>query len=218
MTATETSLDRKLAAELLSIGAVTFEPGRPYTWASGLRSPVYCDNRLTISYPDIRSLITDGFAGIIERESYHPDVIAGTATAGIPHAAWLAGRLDLPMVYVRSAPKGHGKGRRTEGRLNEGSTVVLVEDLVSTGMSSLDAVGALREEGARVVAVVAVFSYGLPASKRAFDAAGIPLHALTSFSALLAAARESGRIDEEETKEVEAWQSDPEGWSQRIGG
>ncbi|HEX7069792.1 MAG TPA: orotate phosphoribosyltransferase [Rhodothermales bacterium] len=213
-TEAETSLERKLAAELLSIGAVAFNPEKPYTWASGLLSPVYCDNRLTISHPRIRRLITDGFAGVVASTGYRPEVVAGTATAGIPHAAWLADRLELPLVYVRSAAKGHGRGRRVEGALDSGRRVVLVEDLVSTGMSSLDAVSALTDEGAVVIAVLAIFTYGLPAAQKAFSGAGVPLHALTSFEVLLDTARKEGRIDSAEAEKVADWHRDPQAWSE----
>lgn len=211
-------LERTLASELLSIGAVSFNPDQPYTWASGLRSPVYCDNRLTISYPPIRRLITDGFARVVAEHGYQPEVIAGTATAGIPHAAWLADRLELPMVYVRSAAKGHGQGKRTEGRFDQGAAVLLVEDLVSTGMSSLDAVRALEEEGAKVIGVVAVFTYGLEASREAFARTNVPLHALTDFSTVLKVAHAEGTIDAAASETIAAWQRDPRAWSDGFTG
>lgn len=208
----EPALEQMLATELLDIGAVSFSPDEPYTWASGIRSPVYCDNRLTISYPAVRRLITDGFARILAESNYHPDVIAGTATAGIPHAAWLADRLERPLVYVRSAAKGHGRGRQVEGLLEPGRKVVLIEDLVSTGMSSLQAVNALIEEGANVQAVLAIFSYGLDAAARAFAEARIPLHALTSFHTVLQTAQEQGRVDSHASESIAEWQQDPGGW------
>lgn len=206
-------LDRHLASALLAIGAVTFRPRNPYTWASGLRSPIYCDNRLTISYPHIRRMITDGFAALITRQNYVPGVIAGTATAGIPHAAWLAERVALPLVYVRSSPKGHGQGRRTEGRLEPDAPALLVEDLVSTGMSSLNAVDALRAEGARVLAVLAIFSYELPAAEHAFARADVPFHVLTTLTSVLDVASSEGHIDPDSREALSAWQRDPEGWS-----
>ena len=216
-TGDELALEQRLARELLSIGAVSFRPDEPFTWASGIRSPVYCDNRLTISFPSVRRLITDGFARIISEADYEPDVIAGTATAGIPHASWLADRLALPLVYVRSAAKGHGRGRQVEGRLEAGQRVVLIEDLVSTGGSSLQAVRALSDEGADVQAVLAIFSYGLEASAQAFSDAGIPLHALTSFSTVLSEAIHKGMVESSARESIGDWQRDPAGWGGRIG-
>ena len=213
----ETPLDDQLARALLSIGAVSFRPEDPFTWASGLRSPVYCDNRLTLGYPSVRRLIADRFAAVIAHEGYAPQIVAGTATAGIPHAAWLAERLDLPLSYVRSAAKSHGKAQRVEGRAVSGAEVVLVEDLVSTGRSSLDAVDALHEEGADVLAVVAIFSYELPAAQEAFEQARLPLHVLTSFSSLLAVARLAELLEPEAASAVEEWQRDPVSWSKRYG-
>ena len=213
MTEIQSTLERELASALLEIGAVSFSPEKPYVWASGLRSPVYCDNRLTISHPGIRRLIRDGFVRIIEEQGLDPDVIAGTATAGIPHAAWLADRLNLPMVYVRSSAKGHGRGRRTEGRFGEGDDLVLVEDLVSTGMSSLDAVDALEEEGGRVRAVLAIFTYGLPAAASAFSERNVPLFTLTQFRTLVDVAERAGTIGPDAVDRIRAWHRDPAGWS-----
>lgn len=203
-----------IADDLLRIGAVSLSPGEPFTWASGMRSPVYCDNRMTLGHPPVRRRITDGFLGLIERHGLEADVIAGTATAGIPHAAWLADRLERPMVYVRSAAKTHGRSRRVEGPLTAGQRVVLVEDLVSTGMSSLAAVDGLTGEGARVSAVLAIFSYGLPDAVRAFEEAGIELHVLTTFDHLLRAATRSGRLDADALRSLRAWHADPVAWSE----
>lgn len=211
-------LAETLSDDLLRIGAVTLSPGSPFTWASGLRSPVYCDNRMTLGHPDVRRRIAEGFRDAIVTHALAPDVIAGTATAGIPHAAWLADRLALPMAYVRSKPKEHGRSRQIEGPLPAGSRVVLVEDLVSTGMSSLAAVQALRDAGAAVAAVVAIFSYGLPSAGRAFAGDGVPLFVLTTFADLLAAAERTGRIDAAEAASLRAWHTDPQGWSDRITG
>ncbi|MDX1421297.1 MAG: orotate phosphoribosyltransferase [Rubricoccaceae bacterium] len=208
----------EVARDLLRIGAVLLRPDAPFTWASGLRSPIYCDNRLTLSEPPVRRRLTDGFAALLEREGLAPDVIAGTATAGIPHAAWLADQLGLPMVYVRSSPKGHGRGNRIEGRLVEGARVVLVEDLVSTGGSSLAAAEAVQEAGAEVLAVVAVFSYGLPQAASAFAAAGLPLHTLSDYGALLDVARAEGRLDDAALATLRAWREDPQAWSDQRGG
>ena len=205
----------EVARDLLRIGAVLLRPDEPFTWASGLRSPIYCDNRLTLSEPALRRRLTDGFLAVLDREGLAPDVIAGTATAGIPHAAWLADRLEKPMVYVRSSPKGHGRGNQIEGRLGEGARVVLVEDLVSTGGSSLAAVEALRAAGAEVLAVVAVFSYGLDRAEAAFRDAGVPLFTLSDYGALLDVARAEGRLDDDALAALRAWREDPEGWKAR---
>ena len=206
-------LGRRLAARLLDIGAVAWSPGEPFTWASGLKAPLYCDNRRTIAYPDVRRLITAGFADVIARHSFAPDVIAGTATAGIPHAAWLADRLGLPMAYVRSKPKGHGQQRAIEGVIEGGQRVVVVEDLVSTGGSSIAAAEAVQAAGADVAAVLAIFSYGLAQAEATFADGRPPLVTLTSFPTLLDVARERGRLDEETLATLRAWQRDPEGWS-----
>lgn len=211
----ERDFSAELADDLLSIGAVSFSPDLPYTWASGMLSPVYCDNRLTLGYPAVRRRITDGFTQAVEGTDV--DVVAGTATAGIPHAAWLADRLGLPMVYVRSAAKGHGKSRRVEGPLAEGSRVVLVEDLISTGMSSLAAVQGLRDEGASVVLLVAIFSYGLPVAREAMGRDGVDVRVLTSFDRLLDAAARSGRLSADGLDSLRDWYRDPAAWSVARG-
>ncbi|MBT8399958.1 MAG: orotate phosphoribosyltransferase, partial [Rhodothermia bacterium] len=182
---TDSSLSDRLALELIRIGAVVFSPDQPFTWASGIRSPVYCDNRLTMSHPHVRRLIADGFEGVLRREGPRLDVVVGTATAGIPHAAWLAERLNLPMAYVRSSKKSHGRENLIEGKIIPGSQAVVVEDLVSTGGSSLNAVGAVRASGATVDLVLAIFSYNLPGLDAAFHEAGVRLVPLTTFGTLV---------------------------------
>lgn len=211
---TEPSLARQIADDLLEIGAVTFSPGNPFTWASGLRSPVYCDNRLTISFPAIRRRIRDGFRDVLRRTELHVDAVVGTATAGIPHAAWLADALDLPLAYVRSKPKAHGRESQVEGRLVSGSRTVVVEDLVSTGGSSATVVNALGAAGVQVEAVLAIFSYGLDAAARSFENLGVPLYPLTGFEALFAAARARDLLSEKEIHSIRDWRADPEAWSQ----
>ena len=207
-----------VARDLLRLGAVLLRPDDPFTWASGLRAPIYCDNRLTLSDPAARRRLTDGFAEVLDREGLSPDVIAGTATAGIPHAAWLADRLEKPMVYVRSSPKGHGRGNRVEGRLDVGARVVLVEDLVSTGGSSLAAFEALRAAGIEVLAVVAIFSYGLARAHDAFRAAALPLFTLSDYEALLDVAQADGRLGAEAVAALRAWRENPQAWSDRFAG
>lgn len=204
------ALAGRLAGQLLDIQAVSVT-GRDnlFTWVSGIRSPIYCDNRVTISYPAVRTAIAQGFAALIRRLCPDAEVVAGTATAGIPHAAWVAQELDKPMIYVRSTPKGHGKGNQIEGRLDPGAKVVLIEDLLSTGGSSLKAVEAIQETGAQVVAVLAIFSYGFPEVARRFGEAGIPFHTLTDYSVLLPLAVERGYVSPEELPALTAWRENP---------
>lgn len=210
-------LSRRLAGELMSIGAVTLSPRRPFRWASGLLSPVYCDNRLTLGHPAIRQMICEGFRELIELNDLPCDLVAGTATAGIPHAAWLADRLDVPMVYVRSTVKAHGKGQQVEGVIGEGQNVVVVEDLVSTGMSSTAVISPLTEMGAQVSAVVAIFTYGLSRAAEAFAASGVPLFTLTDYPTLLEVASESGAVDEADRISLSEWYRDPVSWSKEAG-
>ena len=178
---------REVAKLLVSIGAVEVrtDPAQWFTWASGERAPVYCDNRVVISFPDARGRIAASLASSIRKSYPDVEVIAGTATAGIPHAAWVASLLELPMVYVRGSAKEHGKGKRVEGRALRGERVALVEDAVSFGGSSLSAVAGLEAEGGKVVGVQAIYSYGFPKAKERFAAAGVALLALTDFDALV---------------------------------
>ncbi|GIV60912.1 orotate phosphoribosyltransferase [Rhodocaloribacter litoris] len=215
MTNTLTEWARRIAGDLLEIGAVVLAPERPFTWASGLRAPVYCDNRLTLAYPPVRRRIAEGFHTLLQAQGLAPEAVVGTATAGIPHAAWLAERLDLPMAYARAKPKAHGRGNQVEGRIEAGQRVVVVEDLVSTGGSSVAVVEALQAVGADVLAVLAIFSYRLPAAEAAFAAAGVPLFTLTDFDTLLATARARGALAPEAVAVLEAWRQDPERWSNR---
>lgn len=204
------ALAEKLAAMLLEIKAVSIVgQDNLFTWVSGIKSPIYCDNRITISYPVVRTAIAKGFAAMIQEAFPGADVIAGTATAGIPHAAWVAHELDKPMVYVRSTPKGHGKGNQIEGRIEQGAKVVLIEDLLSTGGSSLKAVEALQEAGAEVIAVLAIFSYQFPEVQNKFGAAGIPFQTLTDYGVLLPLAASLGYVKQEETEVLQAWSSNP---------
>ncbi len=204
---------RRIAEDLIDIGAVSFAPESPFRWASGLLAPVYCDNRITLGYPSVRGRIRDAFAEELRKNALKPDVLAGTATAGIPHAAWLADVLGLPMVYVRSKPKAHGKGSQIEGPLHPGQDVVVVEDLVSTGGSSITVVEALRSAGARVLAVCAIFSYELEEAREAFAAAGVSPYTLTDFEYVMQAARRSGVLSESGAASVAAWREDPWAWT-----
>ena len=208
----QTPTRSRIANDLLVLGAVTLRPNNPYTWASGMKAPIYCDNRLTMGDVAVRRRLTEGFEALIENHGYSPDVIAGTATAGIPHAAWLAERLELPMVYVRLKAKDHGRENLIEGSLKEGGRVVLVEDTISTGGSSLAAVRALREEGADVVAVLAIYTYGFEKAVSAFEEDGVPLHTLTDYDALIKSAAGMKRLNDEDVETLRAWREDPESW------
>jgi orotate phosphoribosyltransferase len=209
---------RTIARQLLDIEAVKLQPNDPFTWSSGMVAPIYCDNRLTISHPGVRRAIRDGFRSIVTEASLLPATIAGTATAGIPHAAWLAEVTDQPMVYVRSSAKEHGTGARIEGRLDTDTDVVVLEDLISTGGSALDAVEAVREAGATVTAVLAIFSYELEAAAAAFDAADVPRYVLTDFSTLVDVAHEESRVSATDLDGLHTWRDDPAAWSREHGG
>jgi orotate phosphoribosyltransferase len=209
---------RALAGDLLHIGAVSLSPDEPFTWSSGMASPIYCDNRMTLGFPRIRSAICDGLHHIATGETDEIDVIAGTATAGIPHAAWLADRLGLPMAYVRGAAKSHGQKNRIEGIVKPGDRVLLVEDLISTGGSALSAVNALEEAGAVVVSVCAIFTYELDIAAEAFADTDVFLHTLTDFSTLLDVARREHDLCEADIESLEEWRRDPQAWSTAHGG
>ncbi|PID79869.1 MAG: orotate phosphoribosyltransferase [Clostridiales bacterium] len=203
-------LNKNIAKALLQIKAVSVvDKDHLFTWASGIKSPIYCDNRMTMSFPEVRAQIADGFAAVIKEKYRDVEVIAGTATAGIPHAAWLSERLALPMVYVRSSAKGHGKGNQIEGASVAGKRVVLIEDLISTGGSSLQAVEALRAAGAEVLVVAAIFSYNFDEASERFAAAKMPFLSLTDYQTLLPVAVEQGYITESDRAELAAWRTNP---------
>jgi orotate phosphoribosyltransferase len=202
-----------IAEKLLEINAVALKPQTPFTWTSGLRSPIYCDNRLTLSFPSVRKDIALGLKKLILENFPDAEVIAGTATAGIPHAAWVSDLLDLPMCYVRSKPKGHGKGNQIEGKVEEGQKVVVVEDLISTGGSVITAVQALREAGCEVLGVVSIFTYGLEKGKEAFLLAGIKSESLTDFPTLIEVAVEKGYVNGTDQASLLDWRKDPSSWS-----
>lgn len=206
------NVEQSIAKDLLEIEAVFLNPSDPFTWASGIKSPIYCDNRITMSYPKVRKEIAKGLASKIKEAFPEVQVIAGTATAGIPHAAWVAEILDLPMVYIRSKAKDHGKGNQIEGRIVEGQKMVVIEDLISTGGSVLEAAEAAKREGADILGVAAIFTYELPKGKANFEKAEIPLMTLTNYSVLIEAALEDRYIDEQELTLLKEWQKDPENW------
>lgn len=203
---------KKIAKDLLKIKAVKLSPDKPFTWASGIKSPIYCDNRLTISYPEIRKQIAQGLAAQIKAEFPDVEVIGGVATAGIPHAAWVADELGLPLIYVRSKPKDHGRGKQIEGVLPVHAKTVLIDDLLSTGGSVLKTVKAAQNEGANVIGVGAIFSYQLPAVSENFEQAGLSFTTLTNYSELLEAATEENYIAEDQLETLKKWRQAPEKW------
>lgn len=202
----------KFAELLLECEAVSLNPTEPFTWASGIKSPIYCDNRITMSYPAVRKEIAKGLANIIRQFYPEAEVIAGTATAGIPHAAWVASELDLPMIYVRGKAKDHGKQNQIEGRLQSGQKVVCIEDLISTGGSVIDAAQAVQQAGGEVLGCAAIFSYQLPAATENFAAAGFDIHTLSHYTALIDQAIEKGMIKAEEKSMLKNWREDPAAW------
>lgn len=202
----------QIAKDLLDIEAIFLRPNEPFTWASGIKSPIYCDNRITMSYPHVRRAIAKGLAAVIKTTYPKAEVIAGTATAGIPHAAWVAELLDLPMVYIRSKAKEHGKGNQIEGRIQPNQKMVVIEDLLSTGGSVLEACEAAKREGADVLGVAAIFTYELPQVQENFDQAGLSYVTLTNYTALIESALETGAIQEFDVALLQEWRKDPAAW------
>ncbi|PPK85702.1 orotate phosphoribosyltransferase [Neolewinella xylanilytica] len=206
---------RRIARQLLAVGAVKLQPQDPFTWASGLRSPIYCDNRVLLSYPDIRREIIEAL-GEAAGDMSSVEGIAGVATAGIPHGALLADRMGLPFVYVRSSNKEHGRRNRIEGRLEPGKRYLVVEDLISTGGSCLKAVEALRQAGAEIAGTVAIFTYQFPSAERAFQLAQVPLKTVSNYESLLEEATSSGAISGAEANALADWRQDPRAWSEQF--
>lgn len=205
-------LAAEVAADLLKIGAIKLSPEKPFTWASGWKSPIYCDNRLSLSYPDVRSKIKTALSLAISNSFDGIDVIAGVATAGIPQGALVAEELGLPFIYVRSKSKGHGLQNMIEGKIEEGQKVLLVEDLVSTGGSSLAAAEALREAGAEVVGMVAIFTYSFQVSEDNFKEKGVDLIVLSDYHHLLDHAQDERMFENEVLKTLKEWREDPGNW------
>lgn len=203
-------LSRDIAKALLDIKAVTLSPLEPYTWASGLKSPIYCDNRITMSYPKIRRMIAQGFVDLIKEQFADVDYIVGTATAGIPQACFVAELLELPMAYVRPEPKGHGRSKQIEGFIPQGAKVVVIEDLISTGGSSIKAIKALEEEGIEVLGLLAIFTYELEKANVNIQDADINLKTLSNYSSLIEVAKENNTINEDEMALLQSWRKDPE--------
>lgn len=207
-----------LATHLLQIKAIKLSPKQPFTWASGLHSPIYCDNRVTLSYPAVRTFIRQQFVEQLMQHYGKPDVIAGVATGGIAQGALVAQELGLPFCYVRSEKKSHGMQNQIEGVIESGQSVVVIEDLVSTGKSSLLAVDALREAGANVKGMLAIFTYQLPVAEENFKAKDCTLHTLTNYETLIYKAIEEKYISEEDQQSLLEWRKDPQAWSEKMGG
>ncbi len=206
------NVQNQVAEKLLSIQAVKLQPSNPFTWASGWKSPIYCDNRKTLAYPEIRTLIKEELANIIREKYNDADVVAGVATGAIAQGALVADLLGKPFVYVRSAAKDHGMGNLIEGELKAGQKVVVVEDLISTGGSSLKAVNALREAGAEVMGMVAIFTYGFPLAAEQFAAANVNLTTLSNYEAVLQHLLEKKVIGESELATLKEWRKSPDTW------
>lgn len=198
-------MSKQIAQSLLDIGAVALSPNDLFTWSSGIKSPIYCDNRVTLGYPEVRNAIRDGLIELIQTHFKDAEIISGTATAGIPHAAFISEKLDMPMSYVRSKSKSHGKQNQIEGAPSKGKKIVVVEDLISTGGSSLVAAEALREAGAEVLGVVAIFTYGLAKADQMFKDADIPFYTLSDYNELIDVAKEQGKISESDIQSLVEW-------------
>ena len=207
------TLEKIYAEKLLRIKAIKLQPSNPFTWASGWKSPFYCDNRKTLSYSGLRDFIKIEFARVIQERFGQVDAIAGVATGAIAMGALVADLLNLPFVYVRSAPKDHGLENLIEGDLRPGMKVVVVEDLISTGGSSLKAVQAVRNNGCDVIGMVASYTYGFDVAKKAFEEADVELVTLTNYEAVLEVAQETGDITEDELPMLEEWRKDPAHWN-----
>ncbi|SFP05637.1 orotate phosphoribosyltransferase [Salibacterium halotolerans] len=199
-----------LAEELLKIEAVSLSPNEPYTWTSGIKSPIYCDNRLTLSYPALRKAIARGLADMIRKKYPEADIVAGTATAGIAHAALAADMMELPMIYVRSSSKSHGKENRIEGEMQSGRKVVIVEDLISTGGSVVKVKDALLENGAEVLGTAAIFTYGLQKGEGQLHGAGMEWDTLTDYGTLIDTALHKNYLSQNEAERLHRWKQNPE--------
>lgn len=210
------TLSEQIATDLLQIGAVTLQPNDPFTWASGLRAPVYCDNRLTLAHPEVRTRIAAGYEELIGRGGYRPNLVAGVATAGIPQATLVADRRVLPLAYVRPKPKAHGRGNQIEGHVEPGQRAVVIEDLISTGGSSVAAAEALRAVGAEPVVVLATFAYGFAEAVTKFDEADLAWATLTDFDTLLRVAERVGALASSDLGTLQDWHRDPVGWSENY--
>lgn len=208
------NLEREIAKDLLSIEAIFLKPEDPFTWASGIKSPIYCDNRLTLTAPAVRTKIEDGLAKLIKEHYPEAEVIMGTSTAGIAHAAITADKLNLPMGYVRGSSKDHGRKNQIEGRLEKGQKVVVIEDLISTGGSVIDVVNVLREAGAEVLGIASIFTYNMTKSKQRLEEANVQNISLSNFDVMVEVAAEEGYIKNEDIERLIAFRNNPsdESW------
>lgn len=208
------NLDRIIAKDLLSIGAIFLNLEKPFTWASGIKSPLYCDNRLTLTAPEVRERVEEGLAEVIKEHYPEVEVLMGTSTAGIPHAAITAYKLNLPMGYVRGSNKDHGRKNQIEGKLEKGQKVVVVEDLISTGGSVIDVVNALREAGAEVLGIVSIYTHNMAKGKQRLEEANVKNVSLTNFDVMIKVAAEEGYIKEEDIERLIAFRNNPsdESW------
>lgn len=205
-------IKKKIASMLLEIRAIKIQPQNPFTWASGWKSPIYCDNRLSLSHPEVRTYIKESLAQKIKAVFPEVSAIAGVATAGIPQGALVADELNLPMLYVRSKPKGHGRENMIEGEVSKEAKIVVIEDLISTGGSSIKAAEALQAAGHQIEGLFAIFTYGFPLADQNFEKAGIPFHTLTDYPTLLEIALSENKIKESEVASLKEWSKNPSEW------
>lgn len=211
----DVDFSRELAKHLLEIDAVILRPNNPFTWASGWNSPIYCDNRLTLRYPVIRKKISKAFIQIIDQHFSDTEVITGTATAGIPHAAWVAENLDKPLAYVRAKAKAYGLGNQIEGGVDKGQSTIVIEDLISTGGSAISVIEALRFIGADVRGILCIFTYGFQKAVDRFSELNLPVYCLTDYATLIDVALQEGYIKESDLTMLNAWRENPEEWPRK---
>ncbi len=204
--------EKATAEKLLQINAIKLSPQQPFTWASGWKSPIYCDNRKILSFPFIRDFIKSEMCSVVFEQFPQADMLAGVATAGIAWGAMVADQLKLPYIYVRPKPKEHGLGNQIEGFYDKGRKVVVIEDLISTGKSSLEVVEVLRREGVEVIGMVSIFTYGFEVAKKAFSEAGVPYISLTNYNTLIELAEENGIVTPEQQNTLLNWRQDPANW------
>lgn len=207
------NFEQKTAEYLLQINAIKLQPSNPFTWASGWKSPIYCDNRKILSFPEVRTFIASSFATMVRELYPGADLIAGVATGAIAHGALAADKLGLPFIYVRSGAKEHGLGNQIEGYFEKGQSVVVIEDLISTGASSLNAVTALRDAGCNVLGMVAIFTYEFEKAVNAFLAENCKLNTLSNYSVLIDAAVKTGYVNQEQVEKLKDWRKDPASWT-----
>ncbi|NCI50051.1 orotate phosphoribosyltransferase [Sediminibacterium roseum] len=204
--------EKAVAEKLLQVGAVKLSPKQPFTWASGWKSPIYCDNRKVLSFPFVRDFIKSEMCNVAFEQFPQAEILAGVATAGIPWGAMAADQLKLPYIYVRPKPKEHGLGNQIEGAYQPGQRVLVIEDLISTGKSSLQVVDVLRNAGVEVIGMVSIFTYGFSVAEKAFEAAGVPYRSLTNYAQLISLAVEKGQVSADTEQLLLQWRNDPANW------